>query len=351
MPIAALLIALLLAACGGAALPAADRAVEGADPSPAAETPTSADPPEVTAGPFPVAIQHQHGETILESEPERIVTVGLTDHDAFLALGVTPVGVTDWFGDQPHATWPWARDELGDAEPEIVGTPQELDFERIAALEPDVIVGLYAAMDEQTYGMLSEIAPTVAQPGDHVDYGIPWQELTRTVGRIVGEPERADALVGGIEERFATIRDEHPEFVGASAAIATPFEGIYVYSFEVANGRVLASLGFELPGEFVEMIGDADGTALSLERVELLDTDVLVWLDAVPDEGPLANDLYRSLDVHREGRELFVASSSELGGAMSFSSVLSLPFLLDGLVPKLEAAIDGDPGTTVEPAA
>lgn len=98
------------------------------------------------------------------------------------------------------------------------------------------------------------------------------------------------------------------------------------------------------------MIGDKDGTSLSLERVQLLDADVLVWIDAAEGEGPLDQDLYQQLDVAQEGREILIDSSSELGGAMSFSSVLSLPFVLDELVPRLEAAIDGDPATEPAPA-
>ena len=42
---------------------------------------------------FPVDIAHRHGTTTVAEEPERIVTVGLTDQDALLALGVVPVGV------------------------------------------------------------------------------------------------------------------------------------------------------------------------------------------------------------------------------------------------------------------
>ena len=55
--------------------------------------------------------------------------------------------------------------------------------------------------------------------------------------------------------------------------------------------------------------------------------------------------------MHQEGREVFVDSfNSTLGGATSFVTVLSLPYLLDGLTPMLAAAIDGDSATTV-PAA
>ena len=295
---------------------------------------------------FPITIDHRHGRTEIAAPPERVVTVGLTDHDAFLALGVVPVGVTDWYGDHPSATWPWARDELGGARPQIVGDATQLNFEAIAALEPDVIEGLYSALDEKTYETLSKIAPVVAQPDSHVDYGVPWQELTLTVGRIIGREDRAGQLVAAVEERVAEIRRDHPEFVGASVALAAPFEGIYVYSPKVANGRLITSLGFEIPGEIASLVGDSDGANLSIERVDLLDVDVMIWIDGVAGEGPLDEPVYQELSVHEQGREVLLASTGDLGAA-SFVSVLSIPFLLDDLVPMLANAVDGDPGTVV----
>lgn len=58
-------------------------------------------------------IQHKYGSTEASGSPERVVTVGYNEQDPVLALGVEPVGVRDWFGDQPNAVWPWARDERG----------------------------------------------------------------------------------------------------------------------------------------------------------------------------------------------------------------------------------------------
>src|SRR6188768_3975349 len=70
-----------------------------------------------TASAFPVTIEHKFGSTTIESQPERVVSVGFAEHEGLLALGVEPVGVRDWYGDQPHATSPWAQDELGDQQP------------------------------------------------------------------------------------------------------------------------------------------------------------------------------------------------------------------------------------------
>src|SRR5918998_1844147 len=107
---------------------------------------------------FPVEIEHEYGSTTSEELPERVVTVGLTDQDAVLALGVVPVGITDWFGDHPHGVWPWAQDLLGGVEPEVLSSEQGIDAEAIAALEPDVILALYAGLTDDEYDTLSEIA-------------------------------------------------------------------------------------------------------------------------------------------------------------------------------------------------
>ena len=53
----------------------------------------------------------------------------------------------------------------------------------------------------------------------------------------------------------------------------------------------------------------------------------------------------QQLDAVAEGREIFLGQLQ--AGAFSFSSVLSLPDLLETLVPQLEAAADGDPATEV----
>ena len=60
----------------------------------------------------------------------------------------------------------------------------------------------------------------------------------------------------------------------------------------------------------------------------------------------LTNDpLYERLDALKEGRDIFLEVDEPLAGALSFGTVLSLPYLLDELTPLLEAALDGDPDT------
>ncbi|MEZ4730962.1 MAG: hypothetical protein R3E79_27905 [Caldilineaceae bacterium] len=101
-----------------------------------AASPTTAYTTAATANDsaFPVTVEHKYGSTTITETPQRIVTVGLTDHDAPLALGIVPVGTSEWFGGYPGLIWPWAQDELealGGEVPAAVGG-DAINFEAIA---------------------------------------------------------------------------------------------------------------------------------------------------------------------------------------------------------------------------
>lgn len=295
------------------------------------------------------SIGHKYGSTDVSGAPERIVSVGFTDQDYVLALGVKPVAVREWFGEKPYATWPWARDELGDAEPEVLPAT-ELNFEQIAGLEPDLIVGVSSGMTRQEYDTLSEVAPTLPQSGEFVDFGVPWQEQMRAIGRALGRLDRAGKIVSEVESRFAGAREEHPEFEGASGVVVglTAEDDSYTlgpYGPQDVRGRFMSSLGFEIPEEIANLAGDSFFADLSRERLGLIDTDALVWVTVAAEsfEAVRTDPLYRRLDAAQEGRDVFLEET--LSAALSFGSVLSLPFALDGLVPRLAATVDGDPGT------
>ncbi|MGH9272565.1 MAG: hypothetical protein ACRDZ2_14980 [Ilumatobacteraceae bacterium] len=108
-------------------------------------------------------------------------------------------------------------------------------------------------------------------------------------------------------------------------------------------------LGMEIPADITARAGDRFYAEFSAEQVGLLDHDVLIWIaaDAETMERIRSNPLRQSLVASAEGREVFL-DDPVLGGAASFSSVLSLPYLLDELVPRLAAAADGDPATPTD---
>ncbi|WP_020665983.1 iron-siderophore ABC transporter substrate-binding protein [Amycolatopsis nigrescens] len=332
--IASLLFAGMLTACGATNEPGAPAGGNSGVTEPSA---------------FPVTIGHKYGSTTLERAPQRVVTVGLTEQDSLLALGVVPVGVTEFVGEYPGTVGPWAKDKLGGAPlPTVLKSPEGPSFEQVAALRPDLIIGLYSALTQEQYDKLSQIAPVIAQPDEYADYGIPWQDTTRTVGKAVGRPAAADGLVQGVEAKIAQIRKDNPRFEGATALTATVYEGYFVYGSQDPRTRVLTSLGFKLPPGLDQIIGDTFGANISMERTDLLDRDALVWLvdDSAGNRATLANDrLYSGLKVAKEKREVFIENASDYGNATTFVTVLSVPYQLDRMVPQLAAAVDGNPAT------
>ena len=303
---------------------------------------------------FPVKVDHRYGTATVAAEPERVVVVGLMEQDALLALDVVPVATTEWFGDYPGAVWPWAQDELGTAKaPTVLASTDGIEFEKVAAAKPDLIIGMYSGMTKEDYGKLSKIAPTVAQPkGSTIDYAVSWQEITETVGKAVGQSAKADQLVSQSEALIAAAAAEHPEFKGKTGLVATPYEGFYVYGSKDPRGLLMQELGFVMPAGLDEVTGKEFGANLSKERTDLLDVDSLVWIiEKTEADKKKINDnaLYAGLDVSKQGRDVYVSEEDNKAyyGATSFISVLSIPSLLDGLVPQLAAAVDGDTSTVV----
>ncbi|MFC1464227.1 MAG: ABC transporter substrate-binding protein [Candidatus Brachytrichaceae bacterium NZ_4S206] len=341
------LAGVLLAAC--AAPPAA------APSAPADAQPTRAPAPAeattaATAEAFPVTIEHKFGSTTIEKPPERMLSLGYNDQDPILALGVIPIARRYWFGDQPGAIFPWAKPRVTGQMPELLNMPYgQLNLEVIAALKPDLIIGVSSGITDKEYAALSQIAPTVAQSEDYVDFGVPWNEQTIIIGKALGKEQEARQAVAEIEARFTQARKAHSEFAGKTAVIAMPAsDGQFFFSGEQHERmRFLTALGFVLPPELAKIAGDSFYGTISGEQLSLFDVDVLLWT-ASPEERKRIeeNPVYQNLKVVKEGRVIWLdtsgAAESDLTGpALVFSSVLSLPIVFERLVPQLAKAIGG----------
>ncbi len=108
-----------------------------------------------------MTITHAFGETTISEPPKRVVSAGFTGQDDLLALGIVPVAVTNWFGDQPFGVWPWAPPKLGAAKPVVLNLDNGIQVHQISGLKPDLIVATDAGLDQDTYQKLAAIAPTL----------------------------------------------------------------------------------------------------------------------------------------------------------------------------------------------
>lgn len=300
----------------------------------------------VSAQPYPVAIEHKYGTLVLHERPRRVVTIGFSEQDPVLALGTVPVAIRYWFG--PEAGWPWAKDRLGSAQPEVLHMPfGELDMERIASLRPDLIVATHSGINKEEYDILSRIAPTLAQSAAFPDFGMPWEEQTLFIGRALGKEQEAKGLIAQVEEAIADARRAHQQFGRATIAWISPAEGQGQYWAVGPNTppmRFLAALGFRLPDQLAQVIGTRDSAPISAEQLHLADADVIIFqVDSDAEkEAFLGDPIFSRLAAVRQKRlVLFVGLDDPVYGALSYSTVLSLPYALEHLVPRLADALAG----------
>ena len=233
-----------------------------------------------------------------------------------LALGVKPVGVRDFIGTFDEDDRVWARDLYAGATPEKVGG-DELELEKVAALRPDLIMGVYSFMDEAMYEKLSQIAPTVAPTkatavrplaGPDADH--------RSCARARASRRRRSST--GVEGRFAEAREEHPEFDGKTLAYALGGEGgANTYSLEATDLRTQLFTGARLR--------DAAGDRRDQPRAD----------EPARRGRPRDRGLRRpqttcrslpQLDAVEQGRNVNLGDfDTEVNGAIGYSSPLSLP--------------------------
>lgn len=338
---AATAAALVVSACGG------DDDSSGDTTAPSATTAAGSDAPATTGaaatdGAFPVTFETEFGTTVIESKPERIVSVGYTEGDLVLALGVTPIAIRDWYGDQPGGLWPWAAEapaaQAGDIE--ALGS-EELNFEAIAALDPDVIFAIGSGIERAEYDALAGIAPVVARAPGTTTFGTTWDEAQVMIGRALGLEAEAQALVDDVKGQIQAVADAHPEWAGKTASITSIGTDGSVAAFVDGDnrGHMLTQLGFVIPDEVTAAAGESFYADLSGEQIEMVDTDLLLYTTyPTTDRAEVeAMPLFQSLAAVTEGRTGFVDDA--LGGALGFSSTLSIPYALDALVPLIETAL------------
>jgi iron complex transport system substrate-binding protein len=309
-----------------------------------ASTPRSAEPTSSasTTG-FPATVEHKYGSTVVPAQPQRIVTVGYTEQDTVLALGATVVGVTEWYGEQPYATWPWAQAALGEAKPTVLSSADGFALEKIAALAPDLIIGTNAGMTKEDYGKLSKIAPTVANSGRYSsDWFEPWDTQTAQIAAALGQPAQGAELVARLKSRFAEVAAAHPQFTGTKAIFlqAPYYEGKAIAYQNGLSTDFLTDLGFVVPAEIDKYATDEGQAYIPVEKLDVLNAaDVLIW--ATENDKAQAeltrNKLFGQLEAVRANRSIY--TGGELAGAIYFATVLSLPYVLDRLVPQLAKAL------------
>jgi iron complex transport system substrate-binding protein len=286
-------------------------------------------PPAATGGGGPVTITHIFGETSIAQPPKRVVSAGFTGQDDLLALGIVPIAVTNWFGEQPFGVWPWAQPKLGSAKPVVLNLDNGIQVSQISALKPDLIVATDAGLDQDTYQKLAAIAPTLAQ-SDGDAFFEPWKDQAKAIGQAVFQSGQMASLISGVDKGFAGVADKYQQFKNKRVLLLQGrLHDDKVVATTGWQTDFLTQMGLAIPESLAGLAVDQQRAFIPRDKIKsvLGDAELLIWMtESDKDQA----DLLAKLDV-AEHRSRSVFTTEDLAGAIAYASPLSYPLVADQL--------------------
>ncbi|MGY1750131.1 iron-siderophore ABC transporter substrate-binding protein [Modestobacter sp. SYSU DS0511] len=296
------------------------------------------DPTTSSSDAFPVTVSTAFGDVEIEEEPTRVVALGWGDAETALALGVQPVGASDWLGFGDEGVGPWAEGRYDEA-PELIET-MEPSYEAIAALQPDLILDTKSSGDPARHESLSAIATTVGVPEGADAYLTSPEEQLEMIGAALGRSEEAAELQAEVDQAFADAAAAHPEFDGKSVVVGTrTAEGYGAYVRGDTRVDFMQRLGFTNSPAVQDLAGDSFAISLSSEQLPLLDADLTVMFPIFIEASEITDDpLFQAVPSVQDGR-VVVLDDTTLTNAFSIGTPLATQYALENAVPLFADAL------------
>ncbi|MFD7130757.1 iron-siderophore ABC transporter substrate-binding protein [Streptomyces sp. NPDC059894] len=287
---------------------------------------------------FPVTIEHKFGSTRITKAPERVVVIGgggTDDIDALYALGITPVGITqDAFA--ADGVYPWLKDRIDTEKTTLLDTVNGVDFEKVASLQPDLILATSDFQLDKDYKNLAAVAPTI---GYETAWGAQsWQEHVQVVGKAVGKQQEAEKVVAGTEAAIDEVRAAHPGLNGKTYTLSignTPAKIYTIASEDDFAAKLMGELGLKLTPSITDIktVSGSPTGELSFEQLDRLDADLVVIAFTTKDlqQAFEASALVKSMSAVE--KDNYVVTDVETVSQLRSPSALGIPWALDNLEP------------------
>ncbi|MFE0250751.1 iron-siderophore ABC transporter substrate-binding protein [Streptomyces sp. NPDC059010] len=291
-----------------------------------------------TSSAFPVSVKHKFGTTKITKAPERIVVIGnggTDDIDALYALDVTPVAISK-DALSKDGVYPWLKDRIDTKKTELLDTLTAVDFEKVASLQPDLILATSDFTLDKDYKKLAAVAPTI---GYETAWGQQtWQEHVQVVAKAVGKEEQGEQVVKATEDSITAVKTKHPKLDGKTYSLSignTPAKIFTIASEEDFAAKLMSQVGMSLTPSVknIKTVNGSPTGELSFEQLDKLDADLAVIAFTTPalQKAFEASDLVKNMSSVKDGRYVVtdVATISQLRSP----SVLGIPWALDNLEP------------------
>uniref|UniRef100_A0AAU3GU75 ABC transporter substrate-binding protein n=1 Tax=Streptomyces sp. NBC_01401 TaxID=2903854 RepID=A0AAU3GU75_9ACTN len=200
--------------------------------------------------------------------PKKVVTLSESTTDAALALGIEPIGTTSGRGQQSVSTY--LADKASDAQ--VVATVAEADMEKVAALQPDLILLDETTGAKKTVDKLQAIAPTVVTAKLNED----WEKAFTDTADALNKKSDAQKWLADFDTQVADTKKKLGAEAGASVSVVRWQDGApsVVGKGDGVVASTLKGLGMTRP-EDQQGASSGHSEPVSLEKLDTIDGD---WL-------------------------------------------------------------------------
>lgn len=216
---------------------------------------------------FPRTVDSGQGDPVtLSAPPTRVAVLVSGTPDQMLSLGETPIAIATTGGSADVPAY--LTDRL--ASVERVGTSGEVSLEKLAALQPDLIITSKVASADDV-DLLTAIAPTVFTAAE---VGRGWKTNLTQLGELLGKETEAAQVLGDYERRATALGEAVTAETGSTPSVSLVRFGpdqIRLIQRASFPGTILADAGFTRPAS-------QQGTTkvsvdISAEKLEEADAD------------------------------------------------------------------------------
>ncbi len=309
----AVLMALLLVVTGCGAPQASEQ--KPAEQKPADQATGSSDGQSYT-------VKHAMGETTIKGTPQRVVMLTNQGTETLMALGVKPVGAV---GSAHDATqfYDFTKSFLEGTK--LVGTEGQPNLEAIAALKPDLILGM-KFRHEKIYQQLTAIAPTVFVEEPRGD----WKENFSLFAEAVNKKAEGEKVLADWNKRIEEFKTKAGDKLNTKVSVVRFMPGkVRIYYKNTFTGAIFKDLGLARPASQDK---DEFAAEVTKERIPEMDGDIMFYFTYETGKGEASkleqewtNDpLWKNLNVVKAGKAIKVDDTiwNTSGGVIAANKVL-----------------------------